>query len=94
MTGLTSKIYGLYLGVWCEEIVPHWAGSINHLILVKLGHEIIPVIVVRLSLCLTVVCHQRGLGGREEGGRKEGGRDERNGYCYQMLPVPNLTKYA
>ena len=73
--GLTSKIYGLYLGVWCEEIVPHWAGSINHLILVKLDHEIIPVIVVRLSLRLTVVCHQRGLGGRKEGGREME-------YCY------------
>ena len=76
--GLTSKVYGLYLGVWCEEIVPHWASSINHLILVKLGHEIIPVIIVRLSLRLTVVCHQRGLGVREEGERKglgEGRKD-------------------
>ena len=70
---LASKVCGLYLWVWCEEIVAHWAGSINHLFLVKLGHEIIPVIIVRLSLCLTVVCHQRGLGRRKEGGGwKEG----------------------
>ena len=92
-----DEVYGLYLGVWCEEIVPHWASSINHFILVKLGHEII---IVRLSLCLPIVCH---LGGRERGGREErieeGGRDERNGVsCYQripLLPVPNLTnKYG
>ena len=72
-TELASKVCGLYLWVWCEEIVAHWAGSINHLFLVKLGHEIIPVIIVGLSLCLTVVCHQRGLGRRKEGGGwKEG----------------------
>ena len=67
MFGLTSKVYGLYLRVWCEEIVPHWGGSINHLILMKLGHEIILVIIVRLSLCLISVPSE---GPGSEGGRK------------------------
>ena len=84
-TGLASKVCGLYLWVWCEEIIAHWAGSINHLILVKLGHEIIPVIIVGLSLCLTVVCHQRGLGrkrgkeGKREGEGKKQKEKERGG---------------
>ena len=92
---LASKVHGMYLWVWCEEIVAHWAGSINHLFLVKLGHEIIPVIIVGLSFCLTVVCHQRGLGrkrgkegkrGTERGRRKEaegeGQRGEEGGLKY------------